>query len=56
MSSPRQVAAADPGWQLTVPVPEEKYQFGIGGVLFGALVGIVIGSKFTFHKPVHRRR
>jgi len=33
-----------------------RIQYGGVGALFGVLLGIVIGSKITFHTPIRRRR
>lgn len=38
------------------PEDREKIQWGAGGAVLGLFVGLIAGSKFTFHTPVRRRQ
>jgi len=33
----------------------EKIDWGVGGLAIGLFVGLLAGSKLTFHSPVRRR-
>lgn len=41
---------------LDRPADREKMQWGAGGAVLGLFVGLIAGSKFTFHAPVRRRQ
>lgn len=37
------------------PLQDTKIKYGGGGAAVGLLLGVLIGSKLTFHSPVRRR-